>query len=388
MKILLVHNDYGKYSGEEAVVDKMAAMFQEHGHEVCFYRRSSSSARNSIFGLIHGFFSGVYSFSGVKEMRKVLQQEKPDVINIHNLYPFISPAALFECKKASIPVIMTVHNFRLICPTGLFMRNERPCEICLEKGNEWSCLRYNCENSIPRSVGFTLRNVFSRITGAYKKNVDFFACITHFQRQKLIAAGFDANKIVVIPNSSQIHAEHPYTAGNYVAYCGRLSKEKGADYLFQIARKHPEISFKLAGAMREEEFKNEIIPNNCELSGYLSGEQLQEFYQKTAFCVMPSRCYEGFPMSILEAASYKKPTIGPDHGGFTEIIGRGEEEIGKLFIPNNEEDLEKKIVELWNNPEEVEILGNKAFYKLKKEYNSTVVYQKWEELFNKITISK
>lgn len=95
-------------------------------------------------------------------MAEILLKEKPDIINVHNLYPFISPAALFECKKANIPVVTTVHNFRLICPTGLFMRNGKPCEQCLDRKNEWSCIKYNCEHSIFKSIGYTLRNVYAR----------------------------------------------------------------------------------------------------------------------------------------------------------------------------------------------------------------------------------
>lgn len=132
MKILLVHNDYGKYYGEEAVVDQLAAMWAVHGHEVAPLRQTTAGSRESLTGKIQGFCAGLYCPSGVKAMRKALQREKPDVVNIHNLYPFISPAALFEYKKAGVPVMMTVHNFRLICPTGLFMRDRRPCERCLK----------------------------------------------------------------------------------------------------------------------------------------------------------------------------------------------------------------------------------------------------------------
>ena len=85
---------------------------------------------------------GIYSSSGVRGMRDALRRERPDIVSVHNLYPFISPAALFECKKAGVPIVMTIHNFRLICPTGLFMRDGLPCEVCLERGNEWSCVRY------------------------------------------------------------------------------------------------------------------------------------------------------------------------------------------------------------------------------------------------------
>ena len=283
MKILLVHNNYGKYSGEEAVVDKIALMFREHGHEVVFYRLTTEGSRETFIGKVRGFFSGIYSLGGICGMREMLEQEKPDIVNVHNLYPFISPAALFECKKVKVPVIMTIHNFRLICPTGLFMRGGKPCEICLQRKHEWNCIRYNCEPSYIRSIGYTFRNVSARWMGAYKKNVDFFACITVFQKQKMIEAGFDENKIVVIPNSVDVNSGYETVNDNYVAYCGRLSREKGIDLILGVAQNHPEIRFNLAGELRDKDLFLKRLPDNCRWMGYLSGEALDRFYRKASF---------------------------------------------------------------------------------------------------------
>ena len=357
-------------------------MLQSHKHTVCFYRLTTEGARDKISDKIKGFTAGIYSHTGVKGIKKILRKEKPDIINVHNLYPFISPAALFECKKAGIPVVMTVHNFRLICPTGLFMRNGKPCEQCLDRKNEWSCIKYNCEHSIFKSIGYTLRNVYARWTKAYLRNVDMFACITEFQKKKLIEAGYDKNKITVIPNSIDAPCSYTPTSGEYIAYIGRLSYEKGYDLLVEVARKHPEIKFRFAGAQREQ--KNTDIPSNVEFAGYLQKDKLLEFIQKARFIVIPSRCYEGFPMAILEAACHGKPAIASNHGGFTEIIGQGENAIGKLFEPSNTDDLDKQIAELWNNQTLTEELGEKAFRKLKKHYDSEVVYKQWETLFSKL----
>lgn len=378
MKVLIVHNDYGKYSGEEAVVDKMAAMLRNHGHEVAFYRLTSAGSRESLGDKVHGFAAGIYSPSGVRGMREALRRERPDVVNVHNLYPFISPAALRECSKAGVPVVMTVHNFRLVCPTGLFMRDGRPCELCLRRGNEWGCIRYNCEHSRLKSLGYALRNAVARCTGAYRKNVSAYACITDFQRRKLTEAGFPPDRLCVIPNfMDSVHDVAP--VGHYVAYCGRLSREKGIDMIIEVARRHPEIPFKLAGEVRDKELLKDI-PANCRLAGYLTGADLEEFYKGAAFFVMASRWYEGFPMSILEAAQYGKPTIGPDHGGFTEIIGKGDEAIGRLFTPGDVNGLESQLVELWNDRKSVAALGRRAHDKLLREYSSEVVYGKWKKL--------
>lgn len=383
---MIVHNDYGKYSGEEAVVDKMAAMLRNHGHEVAFYRLSSAGSRESLGGKVHGFAAGIYSPSGVRGMREALRRERPDVVNVHNLYPFISPAALRECSKAGVPVVMTVHNFRLVCPTGLFMRDGRPCELCLQRGNEWGCIRYNCEHSRLKSLGYALRNAVARCTGAYRKNVSAYACITDFQRRKLSEAGFPPDRLCVIPNfMDSVHDVAP--VGHYVAYCGRLSREKGIDMIIEVARRHPEIPFKLAGEVRDKELLKDI-PANCRLTGYLTGADLEDFYKGAAFFVMASWWYEGFPMSILEAAQYGKPTIGPDHGGFTEIIGKGDEAIGRLFTPGDVNGLESQLVELWNDRKSVAALGRRAHDKLLREYSSEVVYGKWERLLEKVIINK
>lgn len=382
MKILLVHNDYGKYSGEESVVDQMAAMWAEHGHQVVQLRMSTADSRDSLVGKMHGFLAGLYSPKGVREMRRILKEERPDVVNVHNLYPFISPAALFECRKAGVPVVMTVHNFRLICPTGLFMRDGKPCELCLERGNEWGCVRYNCEHFLLKSVGYAARNAVARYSGAYRKCVDRFACITDFQRRKLIQAGFDPGKIVVIPNSVPCPSTFQSTTGDYIAYVGRLSYEKGYDLLIEVARRHPDIQFRFAGAKR---MPGEVeTPKNVRFMGYLKGKELSDFIQNARFLVIPSRCYEGFPMAILEAAQFGKPTIGPNQGGFTEIIGEGDAAIGCLFTPGDVDALEQQVVSLWNNPSEIACLGEKAHDKLLREYSTEVIYQEWNDLIKSI----
>ena len=155
--------------------------------------------------------------------------------------------------------------------------------------------------------------------------------------------------------------------------------------IMEVARRHPEITFKLAGEVRDKELA-EDVPPNCQLMGYLSGAGLEDFYRDAAFFVMASRWYEGFPMSILEAAQYGKPTIGPDHGGFSEIIGRDDATIGRLFSPGDTDELERRVVELWSDRTAVAELGRRAHDKLLREYSSEAVYGKWEKLLNSLTL--
>lgn len=383
MKLLLVHNDYGKYSGEEAVVDKMAVMMAEAGWDVAQLRMTTAGARESLTGKIKGFASGIWCPSGVRAMREALANEKPDVVNVHNLYPFISPAALRECKKAGIPVVMTIHNFRLMCPTGLFMRNGEPCELCLQKGNEWGCIRHNCENSRLKSLGYAARSAVARIRRHFLDCVDVFACITDFQRRKLIEAGFPKEKLLVIPNSIDAPSAPTFDKGEYVAYSGRLSREKGVDMILETARRHPEIPFRLAGAVRDQALVADL-PANVVLTGYLSDSALADFYSRARFFVMASRWYEGFPMTILEAAAYGKPMIAPDHGGFTEIIGHGEDASGLLTPPGDLHRLSEAIASLWNDTVRVEKLGQAAHAKLISRYSTKVISEKWDKLLKSI----
>jgi glycosyltransferase involved in cell wall biosynthesis len=152
----------------------------------------------------------------------------------------------------------------------------------------------------------------------------------------------------------------------------------------EVARRHPKLQFRLAGAVREKELV-ENLPENVSLMGYLSGEELNRFYNGAKFFVMASRWYEGFPMTILETAQFGKPMVAPDHGGFTEIIGKGGDAIGRLFIPGDIDSLEKEVVGLWNNTDEVTRLGNAAYNKLNCEYSTQVISQKWADLLQSLT---
>jgi Glycosyltransferase len=402
MKVLLIHNEYGKYCGEEAVVDKMDKMLSANGHEVRRFTRSSAEIPQMFLGKVRAFFAALFNPMAFIQLRRVLNEFQPDIVNVHNLYPFISPAILFYIRKRSIPVVMTIHNFRLMCPTGLFMRDGLPCENCLH-GYEWNCVRYNCEHSISKSTGYALRNWFARVTGAYLKCVDRYACITDFQRRKMILAGFPADRIEVIPNFQDKVDDPTPIRGSYVGYSGRISYEKGVDMIIEVARRHPEIPFVLAGEIRKEtsgkmlQIHDPQLPN-IRFAGYLQGEELTDFYENARFTVMASRWYEGFPMTILDAASFSKPTIGPDQSGFREIIhdkpqldtfkGVEYENTGILFRPLNVDDLEQKIVWLWTYQEVAEKMGQNAFRRLKSKYTTEAVSKQWEMLLQRMISDK
>ncbi|MCG8432246.1 MAG: glycosyltransferase, partial [Candidatus Omnitrophica bacterium] len=283
-------------------------MLRGHGHRVRSYTRSSVELESMRFGKVRAFFAGLRNPVSAREIHKVLEEFRPDVVHIHNLYPLISPSVLPHIRKRGVPVVMTVHNYRLICPNGLFYNKSGICEACAG-GKEWNCIRFNCEESLPKSIGYALRNAWARIGRHYLDNVDAFLCLTAFQKRKLVDNGFKPERCFVLPNfyNGKPHAaEKEATTGSYVAFAGRISREKGIDILYDAARRLPEIRFKIAGKVADQVYYDQK-PDNVSLEGLLEGERLQEFYAGATVFLLSSVCYEGFPMVFLEAMSFGLP---------------------------------------------------------------------------------
>lgn len=381
MRILIVHNEYGKFSGEEAVVQSLSQLLEEHGHQVHYFSRSSAAIPGMRLGNIRAFFSGIYSFSSRNAMRRCLREFTPDIVHVHNVFPLISPSVLGVCRRAGVPVVMTVHNYRLVCPNGLHMNDGHICEKCCG-GREYHCLLNNCEGSYFKSLGYFLRNYFARKFCLFKRNVLMFACLTEFQRQRLIEEGFDAAKIVVIPNMVDDGSIEPSkSVGDYVGFVGRVSPEKGVDTLVEAARDLPEIMFKAAGVFDRMKVLVADSPENFEFIGPVKHEKISEFYKSSRLVVLPNICFEGFPMILPEAMLSAKPIIASRIGGIPEIVDDGK--AGLLFEPGNHEDLARKIKKLWDNPELCRKMGQAGREKALREYSSEKYYSHLMAVYEK-----
>ncbi len=386
MKILIIHNHYSKFSGEEAVVEAQIKLLEESGDQVITYFRKSAEIEEMPLGKIRSFFSAIYNSRSVKAVKVLLAKEQPDVVHIHNLFPLISPAILPVIKEAGIPVVMTVHNYRLVCPNGLFFSQGKICEACAGKGKEWNCIAKNCESSSFKSMGYALRNWWARQQKYYLKNVDAFACLTEFQKNKLVRNGFAAEKLFVIPNmySGKVQKEKKIASGNtkkYIAFAGRISPEKGIDVLFEAARLLPHISFKLAGGVRED-YELPEKPGNVELVGMLKADQLNGFYQNAYLYVLSSIWYEGFPMVFPEAMNHSLPIIAPNMAGFPEVVRN--QVNGLLFETGNASDLAKQIESLWNDPQKARAYGEAGYEKLQDNYTPKNYSSKLQDLYQQV----
>jgi len=379
VKILMVHNAYGKFSGEEAVVAGQKKLMADNGHEAICFERSSAEIPSMKLGKLRALFSGIYSFSSRREIRRLLVQHKPDIVHIHNLYPLISPSILPECKKAGVPVVMTVHNYRLVCPNGLHMVNGQVCERC-SGGKEYWCVLCNCEKNLFKSVGYALRNYVARKGKFYLNNVTMYAALTEFQKHKLIAEGFPAERIVVVPNMVDSNGvQVSQEQGEYVGYVGRVSQEKGLPTLMEAARKCKNIRFKAAGSYDRMPCLPGKAPQNFKFSGHLNREQLDKLYTDSRMIVLPSICYETFGLPLAEAALRSKPVICSRIGALSEIVKDGV--TGLLFEPGNVDELAEKIRYLWDNPELCKKMGQAGREKALREYSPEKYYKRMTVIY-------
>ncbi|SNR36953.1 glycosyltransferase family 4 protein [Lutibacter flavus] len=388
MKILLIHNKYGKFSGEEAVVDAQIKLLKTNGHKVITYFRSSEELEVMPNAKIKAFFTAFYNPRSIRDTKDLLVKENPDIVHIHNMYPLISPAILPVIKKMGIPIVMTVHNYRLLCPNGLFFNKGSICEKCTGLGKEINCITNNCEGSIFKSTGYALRNFWARKKEYYLNNVDLFLCLTEFQKKKLVANGFAKENCEVLPNfyNKEIkNLDYNMAERNYVAFAGRISPEKGIPLLLKTAKKLPRIPFQLAGEMRKGYAKELEIPENVIFRGMLNSQNIRDFYSKARLYIHSSVCYEGFPMVFPEAMAHKLPIIAPKMAGYPEIA---EENFnGLLFETGNADSLAETIDKLWQNHKLSEKLSSNGFEKVKEKYSSDVYYKtlkkNYDQLLNK-----
>jgi len=372
MRVAIVHNAYGKPSGEETAIETQAALLQARGHSVVRFQRSSAEIETMMFGNARAFFTGICNPAARRAFARFLDRERPDVIHVHNLFPLISPAILAECRRA--PTVMTLHNFRLICPNALLLRNGRLCRDCLG-GREYRCVLHNCERNFSKSLGYALRTAFARRSGLLD-NVRRFICLTAFQRDLFVREGFPAEKMVVIPNAIPPVwlREPPHEGGEFVGYVGRISPEKDVPTLLEAARRLPDLPFKLAGSHWRMPELLRAAPPNVELVGHLDTEPLRAFYRRMRVLVFATRCYENFPVTLLEAMAQDIPIVCARIGGLPEIVE------GAFYEPGNAADLAARIQACWNAAVPAVSGREKAL----REYHPDVVARRLEAVYDDV----
>lgn len=374
MKVLFVHNFYRSSapSGEDSVYRSEADLLRMRGVEVIRYEQHNDEINKPV----RAAFGSVWSRKTYHKISSLVKRERPDIAHFHNIWYLISPSAYSACRDAGIPVVQTLHNFRMFCANGLLLKNGRPCEACVGK-IPWRGMVYGCyRNSRVYSLPVAASQIIHTIKKTWGNAIDTYIALTEFGRQKFIQCGLPGEKIFVKPNFLADPPLPNYTSGDYAIYLGRLSAEKGLDLLLDAAAQYREmtaspLTIKIVGeGSLHEHLKNKAKRGNLDTVEFLgrkdAGHCLQ-LLSRARFLIMPSVCYENFPMAIRESFACGKPVVASRLGALAELVR--DCHTGLLFEPSNPRDLAEKILWMERNEAACVEMGRRARHDFDQNYN-------------------
>jgi glycosyltransferase involved in cell wall biosynthesis len=322
MKILSVHNSYQTPGGEDQVFAQEADLLRTHGHKVLLYHASNDQVKGKNPLVLLG--NTIWNKQTHSELLDLMQRERPDIAHVHNTFPVISPAVYYAANEAGIPVVQTLHNYRMLCPAATLFRNGHVCEDCVGKRVPWPGVAHACYRG---SRLTTAAGAAMLATHNYKqtwsKTVSAYIALTGFARDKFVQAGFPAEKILIKPNYLPADPGAGEGKGKYALFVGRLSPEKGIGTLLEAWREiGNELPLEIAGdgpLAPEVERTASATPNVTWLKWLPRTEILQKM-KDASVLILPSTWYEGFPMIIAEAFAVGLPVIASNLGSMSTII--------------------------------------------------------------------
>jgi glycosyltransferase involved in cell wall biosynthesis len=319
VRILILHSRYlsGPASGENSVVDDETRLLQRNGHTVTSWTPEPETGTTLKTVATAG--RAVWGFSSAERVRRLIRSHRPDVVHVHNLFPTLSPAVLRTAAEY-VPVVATLHNYRLMCLPSTFIRDGRTCEDCLGRvpwpGVVHRCYRGSMAGSVVLGTSVTLH----RIAGSYDR-VALFLAVSTFLRRKHLEAGFSPERLLVKPNFSwpMPRREGP---GEVFLYLGRLSPEKGVETILRAWR--PGLgTLVVAGSGPEDGRLRAMAPSGIEFLGTVDGSAVPGLLQRARALLLPSNWYEGQPRVVLEAYAAGVPVLASDVGGLPELVEDG-----------------------------------------------------------------
>lgn len=387
MNILVVHNRYQIPGGEDTVFEAETAMLRKHGHHVAVYERSNSELNG--MGKLQKLtvpFSMIYSFRTAREIRDLIQREQIQLVHVHNTLLLISPSVYYAALKQQIPVVQTIHNFRMICVNGICYRDGRICEDCITK-NLFCAIKHRCyRSSLFQSTACVVSTLVHRAAGIYRKLN--YICLTEFNRDQLLKQGqISESQIFIKPNCMEAPASIvPHEKRkNQIIFAGRLDESKGILFLLEVWKRmevHP-FELRIYGSGPLEEECREYIKchelRDIQLCGRKDHEELLNIISESNALILPTRWYEGFPMSMLEAMSRGTPVIVPDLGNAGSLTVNSV--TGYTYQPDHAEDCIRALNENLN-------INETVFQYFKDHYTEEKNYRILMEIYQKVTGDK
>lgn len=361
MKVLMINKFLYPNGGSETYIFKIGEWLEKNGHEVQYFGMEHSGRcvgnrvnaytsdmdfhGGSIFSKLTYPIKTIYSSEARKQIRKVLDDFKPDICHINNFNYQLTPSIILEIRKwnKNCSIIFTAHDYQLVCPNHMCNNpnTHENCEKCLG-GHFINCTKGKCiHGSTAKSAIGTMEAMLWNGNGVYKK-FDKIICCSEFLKKKMDTNPVFAERTIALHNFVEKVENKDVEKKDYVLYFGRFSEEKGIGTLIQAAKELPDVQFIFAGTGPLESEINGVA--NIKNVGFQKGEALEQLIREAKFSVYPSEWYENCPFSIMESQMYGTPVLGANIGGIPELIEVGK--TGELFESGNKEELKSKIKEM------------------------------------------
>lgn len=380
LRVLFVHTRYTQPGGEDVVFAAEAALLRSRGHEVVTWEENNAELMG--VNALRAAAETVWSVRAQRRLRALLRDVRPDVVHFHNTFLRMSPAVYPTCREADVPVIQTLHNFRIVCPGSLLMRRGKPCEDCLGRTLPWPGIRHGCWQGSPaRSAVVAAMIGVHRLVGSWDF-VDVYVALTEFARAKFVEGGLPADRIVVKPNFVDPDpGPRDRAPGSFALFVGRLSPEKGVVTLLEAWTRFAGIPLRIVGSgplLEEVRRRADGMPD-VEVMGPLDRDRVLAAMKRTRFLVFPSECYENFPLAIAEAFACGLPVVASRLGAMAELVEDGR--TGLLFEPGNPDDLAAKVDWAWTHPERMAEMGREARREYERQYTAERNYETLMDIY-------
>ncbi len=357
MRILHVNKFFDLHGGAEVYFQRVMAAQREAGHDVhAFSTRSEKNlpsddasyfvTRNVLNQWqtpkkdVKKALQFIWNREAEQAMRKLLREQKPDVVHVHNIYHHLSTSVLRPIRQFRVPCVQTLHDYKLACPSYNMFTRGAPCERC-KGGNYFNAVKYGCVfASLPGNLLVAAEMGMTKLFQSYEKTMQAFICPSQFMKEKMEDWGEPASKLVYVPNPVHAPAQPAPRGGGYVLYVGRLSEEKGIASFLEAAVQLPELPVKIAGRGPQEESLRATVRaanvKHIEFLGFQSPDALAQIRARAEAIVVPSICYENASTALLEGMADGIPCLATRIGGNPELIEDGE--TGWLVTPNDARD--------------------------------------------------
>lgn len=387
MKILLVNNNYYKKGGTETVYLNTIELLEKKNHTVVTFSQQNSQNETSTFSKyftdVNSFYHNhFYSFESKKKINELIENEKPQIAHIHNIIGGITYSVLAVLKNRKIPIVASIHDFRILCPVYIFIngRNEI-CEKC-KTGKYYNCIMNNCSpEGLKRSILLSAESYLRDYIVPYNKIISKFIFVSKFAQNKFLE--FNPNlkeksyHIYNFTDKFELHSKR----GNYFLYFGRLSREKGLLTLLKAFEKLGNLKLKIAGDGSLLEQIEAIKTPNIELLGYKFGEELNKIIRQSSFVIVPSECYETLSMTTVESFSMGKPVIASELGALTELVQNSNR--GFLFSPGDINSLVSKVSQASNlTDSQYTAMSENAYNFAKSNFSYETHYNKLIDIYS------